>query len=1083
MISYRHKKPRYKSNRKRLAEAQKQLEQLKIENRRLREQTGLTFPASQICDPYTTDTHPAKSPDPVDAQFNHREGMLGYFLDYSSTFAFINNTEGVYQYVNDAYARYLGTTPDKVTGHHLSEFFSAEDTANYLNVNREAFTNGKVVKFVDTLQDENGQTTYVLTSVFPLAVRPGQEWVGGLTLEVTDHVLLEKASRQVEERLDNLINQLPIYLFEVDKKGIITRFDGQGFSQHAGRPHVLVGKALDAMFRNNPEVGEYYRQAMRGEAIHTTVRISPEQIYELRINPVYNETGQIENVAGMALDVTRQTRMWEQLRQSEQRFIKVFNSAPMPIVIARTSDGSIVNLNKAFTELTGYGEDELTDQTIFEILKNGPDYNEETLNGTLNGASFSIRNREVVVTNKRGEILNLLISTEQVNFDGEKCFIATCLDVTEQRRIEVAKRDTEERLEAILYNSPVFIFAKDKEGRYLMFNRYCEEFSGLETRDVIGKTTYDVYGGNPEKADELVNYDREVLQTGKSLVLEDEGFNKNGRYYFDITTKFPIFDATGEVYAVGGISVDITERKIAEKALAAEKEQLAVTLSSIADGVITTNTLGQVILVNRVAQEITGWSQEEARYKYLGQIFRLLDAQNRQPVPHPLSELLTTGYTPEIMAPSFLLLGRDGAERPVELSAAPIYDDQGHISGSVLVFRDISEKLKIIEEYQKVARLESLGLLAGGIAHDFNNLLTAIVGSISVARVYADKPGMQHKLMQSLERAEKACLQSKDLTQQLLTFAKGGAPIKQKASLPELIRDSANFVLQGSNIERHYKLPEDTWLVEVDPGQFSQVVQNLVLNAFQAMPDGGKLTIAGENLAANHPDLKGLPLTEGPYVRFTVQDTGVGISLENQARIFDPYFTTKEAGNGLGLAICYSVIRNHQGYIRVHSAPGQGTIFNIFLPASETNPAKAAPILSEFKPLKPAYKKQKERVLVMEDDHAIRNLLADILDLLGYEVETSTEGTEALRLYADAEATRNPFAVVIMDLNIPGGMGGQETVQRLKEQFPHSRTIVSSGYTQEQSLENYRDIGFNGMIGKPYRIKDLAGVLDEVIRS
>jgi len=939
MISYKKTRSRNKITRLKLAVAQQQLERLTIENQDLKKQligpdfanAGTVLREAAIGDPKPDFIATLRTA--LENMFGHREGMLGYFLDYSSTLAFINTTEGVYQYANNAFAKYVGSTPDKVIGHSVFEFFSEEDATNYLKINRETFSQGKITKFIDPMQDETGQTSYVLTTVFPLPVPGGLEWVGGLSIDITEHIMLEKASRQTEERLDNLISQLPVYIFDVNRDGIITKLDGQGQNGLTGE--AVVGKTVDRVYRNYPEIIASYHRALQGEMVHNLVRFSENSTYELRITPIFDETGQVASVSGTALDVTRQTQIWDRLRQSEQRFIRVFNSAPLPIAIARTSDGTIVNTNFAFGEMTGFSEIELIDRNIFELLQNPTGPASLFQNMVESRSPFALRNREVVTTHKNGDRLILLLSTEQVDIDGEQCFIATCLDITEQKRIEAAKRETEERLEAILYNSPIYIFAKDREGRYLMYNRYCEEFSGLAAKDVIGKTTFELFGNDLAEATRMVEQDNEVLRTGKPLVTEEIG-EKDGIYYSDITTKFPMYDANGEIYAVGAISVDITKRKMAEKELAAEKEQLAVTLSSIADGVITTNPLGQILLINRVAEEITGWNQSEAQHKNLNEIFNLRNPQNRPPEPHPVTEVLRSGSLPRVMPPFFLLLARDGTEHPIELSAAAIHDGQGNISGSVLVFREISERFKIIEEYQKVAQLESLGLLAGGIAHDFNNLLTAIVGSISVARIYSDRAEMLERLKENLDRAEKASLQAKELTQQLLTFAKGGAPIKQTASLPELIRDSANFVLQGSNIERNYNLPSDTWLVEVDPHQLSQVVHNLVLNSLQAMQEGGTLTISAENLPPNHPALRGLPLVEGPYVRFTVRDTGMGISSDNLTRIFDPYFTTKAAGNGLGLTICFSIIRNHQGHIQVLSTPNQGTVFNIFLPALET---------------------------------------------------------------------------------------------------------------------------------------------------
>ena len=1076
MITYKHTRTRGKSNRdrQRLAEVQAQLNQLKIENQALKAQ--LTNQKSSL---NGTPLSPSLE-KLAGLELDHKEGLLGYFLDYSSTQAFVNSTDGHYLYANDAFAHYLGSTPENVVGHSVYDFFPPDLASNYLTMNQDVFNNHKIIKFIEPVQDKNGETSYVLTSIFPLPVKPGVEWVGGLTIDITDYVLIEKASKQTEERLRRLVNQLPIYLFDIDTRGIITLLEGKGFTSESGPTNSMVGKPIEELLKDYPEVREYYRRAMTGESFSTIMRTPDNNVYELHGSPVLDDEGKVKNITGLALDITSQTQIREKLRQSEQRFIKVFNSAPMPIAICRVTDGTFLDVNKAFTDFCGYTEQELVDRSIFQLLEDIPDYRNTPEGIKLAEAFLSTRNLEVTIRNNQQERLDLLVSAEQVDFDGEKCFIATCLDVTKQKKIEEAKRETEERLHAILYNSPVFIFAKDREGRYLMFNRYCEQYSNLLAKDVIGKTTYEVFDDDHEKADSFVRVDQEVLLKGKSIVVEDET-TQDGKTYYDITTKFPMFDSKGQVYAVGGISIDITDRKEAGKALAAEKEQLAVTLSSIADGVITTNTDGKILLINRVAQEITGWTQQAAQHELLEQVFKLLDPRTLQPVSNPVCKVLANGILPEVASPSYLLLARDGSEHPIEVSTAPIYDEQGRSSGSVLVFRDISEKLKMIEEHQKVARLESLGLLAGGIAHDFNNLLTAIVGSISVARAYGNRPGMESKLDQSLERAEKACMQSKSLTQQLLTFARGGAPIKQKASLIELVHESADFVLQGSEIQRRYELSSDLWLVEVDPSQLSQVIQNLVLNAVQAMPDGGNLTLLAENLEADHPDLKGLSLLEEPYVRVTFQDTGTGILAENLTRIFDPYYTTKETGSGLGLAICYSVIRNHQGHIQVQSILGQGTTFSIYLPALETAQLIIPVKLPDYKPVKVDH--QKNRVLVMEDDLAIRNLLVDILDLLDYEVETSINGEEALQFYEEAITAKRPFTVVIMDLTIPGGMGGREAIQKLKERHPKAKAIVSSGYANDLALADYQEIGFNGLISKPYRVKDLAAILEKVIQN
>lgn len=521
---------------------------------------------------------------------------------------------------------------------------------------------------------------------------------------------------------------------------------------------------------------------------------------------------------------------------------------------------------------------------------------------------------------------------------------------------------------------------------------------------------------------------------------------------------------TLEVYA--------NDRRRAEAALVDEKERLAVTLRSIGDAVISTDNSGKIILINATAEELTGWKDGTAINQPLVKVFTTLDEKTREPTEDFVSKVLEAEKIIDKNRPT-ILLAKDGTERIISEVGAPIRDKDNRVIGVVLVFSDITERLKVEEELLKGKKLESVGILAGGIAHDFNNILTAILGNISLARNYIDPENRAYK---RLEEADKATMRAKDLTHKLLTFSKGGAPVKQTASIEELIRESTGFILSGTSVKTMYSFVEDLWPVDIDTGQISQVIQNLCLNANQAMPDGGLIWIKAENevVAEDTP----LPLAPGKYIKITFKDTGVGISHKNIARIFDPYFTTKQKGSGLGLATVYSIINNHDGFIKVESELDVGTTFTFYLPAAEKLLKNGVSVMEQ----QAGEYKGTGRILVMDDEEIVREVAGEMLTHIGFEVDFAHHGEEALEKYGAALRNGEPYAAVIMDLTVPGGMGGAEAIKKLLEIDPDVKAIVSSGYSNNPIMANYREFGFSGMVSKPFHLDAMKKTMENTLK-
>ena len=647
------------------------------------------------------------------------------------------------------------------------------------------------------------------------------------------------------------------------------------------------------------------------------------------------------------------------------------------------------------------------------------------------------------------------------------------IDVTKRREAEEARRSTESQLEQILKGADCLIWQAEVTGHpdtgivWRMFIPPSVLFRKIFGEDSVPRSDRLWSREIVPEWEAITQRSRQALREGRPDYEQEYRVNSNGATFM-LHEHVALRPVSPGKWILVGVIVDVTARREAELALAAEKERLSVTLGSRREGVITIAALGRVLFMNRAASEMTQWVAAEAAGRDVREVCSLRSAGGAELVL-PVRDVLEGGGQADL-APQTLMRGREEAVRMVEGRLVPVTNPSGGRTGAVLVFRDITERHRMEETLQNAAKMESVGILAGGIAHDFNNILTAILSNLSLLQLdLGSKPDQAALLKEAIGATKRAA----DLTLQLLTFAKGGDPVRTAVHLQEVVREAATFSQRGSGVRSEFEMPGDLWAADVDKAQISQVIQNLVINATQAMATGGVLRVTASNQrigARSHP-----VLAEGNYVRISVADTGEGIPPEHLGRIFDPYFTTKLQGHGLGLATVFSIIRRHQGHIEVESAVGSGSTFTIWLPAAKAqqpDPPAARPFEGAG---------GNGRILFMDDEEPILNMARRLMKRMGYEVETVLDGQAAVDSYAAALAQGRPFSAVVMDLTIPGGMGGKEAICHLHKLDPKVKAIVSSGYSSDLAMSDFRKHGFRGMVAKPYDISELAAVIRSVI--
>ncbi len=767
-------------------------------------------------------------------------------------------------------------------------------------------------------------------------------------------------------------------------------------------------------------------------------------------------------------DLSEVVRAQHRTAESEERYRAVVENTRDGIIISR--GGRVHFVNSTFCEMTGYSREDIYAMNPLELFVPGDRAAVMEVTEAISEGNRHTGLLEAGVLARSGEFIGEL-SSVAIRYRGSGAVLTAIRDISQRRRAEREQRESLKLLRTIVDSSPVGISVRDSRGTLLMAN--------AAWRSIWSKT---------EDAQRELMFEREQLRLDRRddyLGEHREGvervYREGGEYHIPrlripqpapdgaewIAQHFyAIEDESGAVDKVIVLTLDLTEILRTRERLQQSIEQYRELADNVPVAVYRSSVVGdgRIISCNPETYRLLRIeSPEQMEQLTVSSLY--VDSSDREKLLGKLrAEEDVDSFETELRRP-------DGSTFLASLSSRAVRDEEGRIRYIEGIIRDVTETRRAERELQQAANLESLGILAGGIAHDFNNILTGIAGNISLALEELDGGGRVDR--EHLERAERATGEAETLTRQLLTFSAGGAPVKESLELPGMLREVVEFVLRGSNVRAEFDVPDDLPQVEADFVQVYRALQNILMNARQFMPEGGTVSVSAEPLELGGGDVPGLEA--GRYVVIGIADEGPGIPEEDRGRVFNPYYTTRPGGSGLGLAMSYSVISRHGGTIRIGSGGGGGALMSVYLPVGSVRPPETLPETPDG--LDPS----QVNVLVMDDEPLVREVLTGMLEQLGYRYRACADGAEALSEYDRAMADGEPYDVVIMDLTVPGGMGGVETLARLRERESGVRTIVTSGYSGDAVMSDYREHGFSGRLPKPFRIATLRRVMARVM--
>lgn len=856
-----------------------------------------------------------------------------------------------------------------------------------------------------------------------------------------------------ERRLKAVVSNIPdsaVLLFDHDMRFLLA--EGPELANNGYSPEGILGHTLEEVFRSKilDSSRGHFEAALDGKASRGLVEIR-DRTFLFTASPVRDENGDV--IAGVVLiqNITDQQKSQEALRLSEERFRQLAESIDQIYWVCEVEENRLTYISPKFINLFGFSPDEkYRDRLTWLELVHESDRErvEEFFQKQSTGFEGELEYR---IVRADGLIRWVRDRAYPIFTDDGKLYRLTGVmeDISERKRVQIELKQSEATLRQILDLVPHYIHAKNKSLEFILANRAVAESFGMLSEELVGRNHAEL-AMDIEEAEKTLRSDLEVIEGGEPRFIPEERYTDvHGEVHWLESIKVP-FIHFGEP-AVLVVAIDITDRKRAEEALRESEEKFRQMAELAPEGIFETDENGVIMFANQTALAMFGYSREDLEIGLT--TIDMVAPDERDQARAKMNETLTV---PEPRVSEYTAIRKDGSLMPVRVHIRPILSGE-KITGLRGVISDMTDWRKNEAERLKSQKLESLGVLAGGIAHDFNNILTGVLGNITLAQMIVPEDS---ELYEILLEAEKATERASGLTQQLLTFSKGGAPIREEAQVSELIAETARFVTAGSNVRCDFDIADDLMPVEADIAQISQVVHNLVINADQAMPKGGIVRIIARNVNVEDNEVESLK--PGSYVRIEVRDSGVGIPPENISRIFDPFFTTKSRGEGLGLSTAYSVVKKHEGHIEVESQVGEGSMFAVYLPVSREIPAETKSTAERDSVDAP-------RILLMDDDKLVSKFARTVLERRGYRVTVTSDGREAALVYQEEMEKGKPFSVVLLDLTVPGGTGGAEALELLKEIDPNVTAIASSGYSIQNIGSGADRSGFAGFVAKPYK--------------
>jgi two-component system cell cycle sensor histidine kinase/response regulator CckA len=621
-------------------------------------------------------------------------------------------------------------------------------------------------------------------------------------------------------------------------------------------------------------------------------------------------------------------------------------------------------------------------------------------------------------------------------------------------------------LDWLVSNAPIMVVIFDTDGVCRLIKGRALEAAGHDISDTVGQFVGDLAPGDPEV---VAHFERCVA--GETSCFQVKLSDR----IFDVCCE-PLKDENGQIAGVVGVGTDVTEKLQATAALAAEEELLKATIEAVRDAVIATDSSMRIVLFNGAAEKLTGWSRDSARGKRIDEVVSF-EQGDRTGEAVDVSSLAKSSIEREVPvdAGTQLRLKRnDGSTIEVAAQYAPIKTGEGAAVGSVLSIRDISEERRRDEERIRLEKLESLALMASGLTHDFNNMLAAILANLALAKE-KKPPGA---VLEFLDEAEIAANQARDLTNRLASYARPAPQEPKPIDLSKVITQATAFALAGKDVEVEIHVAENLWKVLGDENQLLQAFNNLLINAEQAMPNGGCVTVRAENLVVTEGEPSAGPyLGGGRFVKVIVEDQGMGILPEHLEKVFDPYFTTKPAGTGLGLSTTYSIVTKHGGHMSISSTPGEGTVVLVYLPAADD----PEPSTSSRDPSEGQAFPVKRRALVMDDEVGVRKVAKLALEGAGWEVDSAEDAIHAIEKFRAALEQRRPYDVVVLDSTMRTGLDGSQTLAELRKLDPSVRAVAFSGHIDDSTAESFRKKGFAQVLAKPFSLDDLRAAVVRAI--